>query len=84
MSGIQGLHLASYRLHASCSDPAQVTASPATRTYLDFATKTKALEGLLRLFEEDLKKRRATPTITYDISELYKYLDNLGDVSCLV
>jgi len=63
----------------------QVTASPTTRTYLDFATKTKAIEGLLRLFEEDLKARRSSaPTITYDIADLYKYLDNLGDISCLV
>lgn len=62
----------------------QVTSSPSTRTYLDFSSKTKALEGLLRLFEEHLKSNSKRPTITYDESDLYKYLDGLGDISCLV
>jgi hypothetical protein len=62
----------------------QVTASPASRTYLDFTSKTKAFDGFLRLFEEDLKSHSKKATITYDVADLYKYMDTLGDVSCLM
>lgn len=41
--------------------------------------------GICKLFEAQLKQSRPQQrNITYDISELYQYLDNLTDASCLV
>ena len=41
--------------------------------------------GVCKIFEEYLKKSNpSTPSITYDISQLFDYIDNLSDLSCLV
>ena len=41
--------------------------------------------GICKVFEEHLKKRNPTsPSITYDISELFEFIDQLSDLSCLV
>ena len=41
--------------------------------------------GVCKVFEEHLKKRNPTsPSITYDISELYEFIDQISDLSCLV
>jgi len=63
----------------------QQTASPHSRTYYDFESKHKALEGIVRFFEESLKAAHPTkPTLTYDVSQVYTFLDGLGDISCLI
>ena len=37
------------------------------------------------MYENDLKRKyRNRSTITYDISDLFKYIDNMNDLSCLV
>merc|ERR1712071_82005 len=55
-----------------------------TRTYSDFDSTQGFVDGLCKIFEEHLKKMHPnTPSITYDISELFDFLDSLKDVSCL-
>ena len=41
--------------------------------------------GLCKIYEEYLRQMNPhSPSITYDISELFKFIDNLYDLSCLV
>lgn len=41
--------------------------------------------GVCKIYEEYLKRENPnTPTITYDIKQLFDFLDNLTDLSCLV
>ena len=41
--------------------------------------------GVCKMYEDDLKRKyRNRSTITYDISDLFDYIDKLSDLSCLV
>uniref|UniRef100_A0ABD2XQY9 Enhancer of rudimentary homolog n=1 Tax=Trichogramma kaykai TaxID=54128 RepID=A0ABD2XQY9_9HYME len=41
--------------------------------------------GVCKIYEEYLKRQNPnTPTITYDIKQLFDFLDDLTDLSCLV
>ena len=41
--------------------------------------------GICKIYEEHLRQVHPhSPSITYDISELFKFVDNLFDLSCLV
>jgi hypothetical protein len=41
--------------------------------------------GICKVFEEHLKKRNPTsPSITYDISELFEFISEISDLSCLI
>lgn len=41
--------------------------------------------GVCKIYEEHLKKQNPnTPAITYDISQLFDFIDQLSDLSCLV
>lgn len=41
--------------------------------------------GICKIYEEYLRQMNPhTPSITYDISELFKFVDNIYDMSCLV
>ncbi|XP_035231377.1 protein enhancer of rudimentary-like isoform X3 [Stegodyphus dumicola] len=43
------------------------------------------LNGVCHLFEDHLKRQNPnTASITYDISQLFDFIDNLDDLSCLV
>ena len=56
-----------------------------TRTYLDFPSPALAWDTLTRMFEQRLKE--LTPgvqKITYDVQDLFRYLDNLHDVSVMM
>ncbi|XP_041467984.1 enhancer of rudimentary homolog [Lytechinus pictus] len=56
-----------------------------TRTYTDYNSVRECMEGICRIFEEHLKRLHPnSPSITYDISELFDFIDNLTDLSCLV
>eukprot|EP01137_Pigoraptor_chileana_P005967 Opistho-2@49765 len=56
-----------------------------SRTFSDYETVSQAMEGIVHMYEAHLKdvypNRR---NITYDISELFQYIDKLADLSCLV
>mmetsp|Transcript_80958 Transcript_80958/g.203724 ORF Transcript_80958/g.203724 Transcript_80958/m.203724 type:complete len:109 (+) Transcript_80958:183-509(+) len=56
-----------------------------SRTYVDYEAIPAALDGVCQLYEQSLKA--ANPhlkSITYDISDLFGYIDGLGDLCCLV
>ncbi len=56
----------------------QPGARPETRTFTDYESVNKCIEGVLTIYEELLKRRNPnTPTITYDISELFDFLDQV-------
>ncbi|XP_033114958.1 enhancer of rudimentary homolog [Anneissia japonica] len=56
-----------------------------TRTYSDYETLDECMEGVCKIFEEHLKKMNPTsPSITYDISQLFDFIDQLSDLCCLV
>lgn len=56
-----------------------------TRTYSDYESVNEAMEGVCHIYEEHLKKQNPlTPSITYDISQLFDFVDQLTDLSCLV
>lgn len=56
-----------------------------TRTYSDFESVNECMEGVCKIYEEHLKRKNPnTPTITYDISQLFDFIDQLFDLSCLV
>lgn len=56
-----------------------------TRTFFDFDTVRAALESIVSMFEKRLKELNPTlPTISYDIADLYAYLDTFHDFTALV
>lgn len=56
-----------------------------TRTYSDFESVNECIEGICHLFEDHLKKLEPdSASITYDISQLFDFIDKLEDISCLV
>eukprot|EP00854_Cymbomonas_tetramitiformis_P000585 gene585-986_t len=63
----------------------QPTANKTSRTFLDFETVPLAMDGVCQLFEKRLKDLNPTMrNITYDITDLYTYIDQLADMSALV
>ncbi|CAG2168098.1 unnamed protein product [Oppiella nova] len=61
------------------------TGKPDTRTYSDFESVNDAMEGVCHIYEQHLKRTNPdTPSITYDISQLFDFIDGLTDLSCLV
>jgi hypothetical protein len=58
---------------------------PETRTYSDYESVNECMEGVCKIYEEHLKRQNPnTPSITYDISQLFDFVDQLADLSCLV
>ncbi|XP_064403440.1 enhancer of rudimentary homolog [Halichondria panicea] len=63
----------------------QPTSGHESRTFTDYETVQECLEGICKIYEEHLRQVHPhSPSITYDISELFKFVDNLFDLSCLV
>lgn len=62
----------------------QPGARPETRTYSDYESVNECMEGVCKIYEEHLKRRNPnTPTITYDISQLFDFLDQVKYISSL-
>lgn len=58
---------------------------PESRTYSDYESLNECLEGVCKIYEEFLKRQNPNiPSITYDISQLFDFVDQLSDLSCLV
>eukprot|EP00891_Asterochloris_glomerata_P004564 jgi/Astpho2/4564/Aster-00146 len=56
-----------------------------SRTYLDYNSVEAAMDGLCRDFEKQLKRLNPNlPSITYDVQDLFLYIDNMPDMSALV
>ena len=53
--------------------------NPETRTYSDYESVNECMEGVCKIYEEHLKRRNPnTPTITYDISQLFDFVDQVS------
>lgn len=56
-----------------------------SRTWEDYTSRTDCLDGICGLFERRLKKDNPhTRKLTYDIKDLFDYVDRLRDISCLI
>lgn len=63
----------------------QSNKSKQSRTYFDFPSVPDAMLGICTIFENKLKDDFPKMSeITYDVSDLHKYIDSLSDISCLV
>ena len=55
-----------------------------SRTYADYNTLQAATEGIVSMYEAHLKAtNKQAAQITYDVTDLHRFLDSLGDISCL-
>jgi hypothetical protein len=63
----------------------QPTRMAESRTYADYETVVECMEGLCKVFEEHLKRLNPTSSqITYDITQLYEFIESFSDMSVLV
>jgi hypothetical protein len=63
----------------------QYTSSLQSRAYMDFAGVNISMDAIVKLYEHKLKELNPTvPQITYEITDLYKFLDDLADICALV
>jgi len=63
----------------------QPTKKPEGRTYSDYESVNECMEGVCKIYEEHLKRMNPnSPSITYDISQLFDFIDDLADLCCLV
>merc|ERR1711924_491405 len=63
----------------------QFTQAKESRTYIDYESSPMALDGVCQHYEQCLKAGNPNlKSITYDISDLFNYIDRLGDLCCLV
>ena len=63
----------------------QYNNSHGSRTFLDFESQSAAMDGICGLYERELKALNpGQKNITYDVADLYTYLDQLTDISCLM
>jgi len=52
---------------------------------MDYETVSKAMIGICHLYEQKLQMLNPNiHNITYDVSDLFTYIDELADLSCLV
>ncbi|TYZ69384.1 hypothetical protein PybrP1_004733 [[Pythium] brassicae (nom. inval.)] len=62
----------------------QYTRDPNSRTYLDFESVNGGMDGVVKMYEAKLKQLNPNmKNITYDIQDLYNYIDSLVDLSAL-
>lgn len=55
------------------------------KVFLPFNMSCTSLLGVCKMYEEHLKRMNPnSPSITYDISQLFDFIDDLADLSCLV
>ncbi|CAA0838327.1 Enhancer of rudimentary homolog [Striga hermonthica] len=63
----------------------QASHNRASRTFMDYDSISQAMDGICGLYERKLKELNpASRNITYDISDLYNFIDGLHDFSALV
>ena len=63
----------------------QFTSDDTSRSFLDYDDIAKCVDGLCQLYEQKLKvQNRDKQEVTYDVSELFDYLDSLTDLGALV
>ncbi|GBM39200.1 Enhancer of rudimentary [Araneus ventricosus] len=58
---------------------------PETRSYSDYDSVNECMEGVCHMYEEHLKRQNPdSASITYDIRQLFEFIDQLSDLCCLV
>ncbi|GMH06928.1 hypothetical protein Nepgr_008768 [Nepenthes gracilis] len=63
----------------------QTSQNRVTRTFMDYDSISQAMDGICGLYERKLKELNPTiRDITYDIGDLYNFIDGLADLSALV
>ncbi|PIA45948.1 hypothetical protein AQUCO_01600297v1 [Aquilegia coerulea] len=63
----------------------QTSQTRASRTFMDYESISQAMDGICGLYERKLKELNPTiRNITYDIADLYNFIDGLVDLSALV
>ncbi|KAM7459597.1 hypothetical protein LguiA_036591 [Lonicera macranthoides] len=63
----------------------QTSHNRSTRTFMDYDSISQAMDGICGLYERKLKELNpAIRNITYDIADLYNFIDGLADMSALV
>ncbi len=63
----------------------QYTNNLQSRSFMDFSGVNQAMDAIVKLYEHKLKELNPTvPQITYEITDLYKFLDDLTDMCALV
>ena len=63
----------------------QYSASFQSRSYMDFPTVNAAIDAVIKMYEHKLKELNpSVGQITYDITDLYNFLNSLNDVNALV
>mgnify|MGYP006076656085 CR=1 FL=1 len=63
----------------------QYTPGFETRGYLDFQSVPEAMDALVKMYEMKLKELNPQhKNISYDIADLFKFLDSLSDLVALV
>ena len=54
---------------------------PETRTYSDYESVNECMEGVCKIYEEHLKRTNPNlPSITYDISQLFEFVDQVKQI----
>ncbi|XP_045147914.1 enhancer of rudimentary homolog [Echinops telfairi] len=55
------------------------------RTYADCESVNECVVGVCKMYKEHLQRMNPnTPSITCDVSQLFDFIDDLADLSCLV
>ncbi|KMT16947.1 hypothetical protein BVRB_2g044170 [Beta vulgaris subsp. vulgaris] len=63
----------------------QTSQNRASRTFMDYESISQAMDGICALYERKLKEINPTlRNISYDIGDLYNFIDGLADLSGLV
>lgn len=63
----------------------QATGNYQSRSYLDFPSVTAAIDAVVKMYEHKLNEMNPrAQQITYDIADLFKYIDSFNDICALV
>jgi len=63
----------------------QRTGDTSSRIYFDYPSVDDAMTGVCKIFESHLKEEHPTArNITYDVKELFQFIDKLDDLAALV
>ena len=63
----------------------QFTSDETSKTFLDYDSIGMCVEGVCQLYEQRLKLQNSDKAeVTYDVAELFSYLDSLRDVGVLL
>lgn len=63
----------------------QATGNYQSRSYLDFPTVSAAIDAVVKMYEHKLNEMNPrAQQITYDVADLFKYIDSFNDICALV